>query len=180
MMLIRQLHLYLGVFIAPSILFFAFTGSLQLFSLHEAHGAYKPPALIEKLGSLHKDQVFADKAKRPAPAAGAAGHHDEAADADADHHHHDADGDDDHGGAKAAPGKDATQGAAPAKAATKGEKAKPFKVMALKWLFLGVAVGLILSTCLGLWMGMVQSRQKGVAWILFAAGAVLPVLLVVL
>jgi hypothetical protein len=33
--LARQLHLYLGTLFAPSIIFFAFTGSLQLFGLHE-------------------------------------------------------------------------------------------------------------------------------------------------
>ena len=69
---IRRFHSYFGVFIAPSILFFALTGSLQLFTLHEAHGGYAPPALIEKLGNLHKDQVFAVKPKRPAPPAKAA------------------------------------------------------------------------------------------------------------
>jgi hypothetical protein len=56
---IRTWHFYIGMFIAPSVLFFALTGALQLFSLHEAHGAYKPPAIIERLSSVHKDQVFA-------------------------------------------------------------------------------------------------------------------------
>ena len=43
---VRLTHLYLGVFIAPAILFFAFTGALQTFSLHETtRGSnYKPPA----------------------------------------------------------------------------------------------------------------------------------------
>jgi hypothetical protein len=49
----------IGLFIAPSVLFFALTGAIQLFSLHEAHGNYQPPALVEKLSSVHKDQVFA-------------------------------------------------------------------------------------------------------------------------
>jgi hypothetical protein len=55
---IRQWHSYLGLFIAPSVLFFALTGATQLFGLHEAHGGYKPPAIVEKLSSVHKDQVF--------------------------------------------------------------------------------------------------------------------------
>jgi hypothetical protein len=59
---IRTWHTYLGIFIAPSVLFFAVTGSLQIFSLHEAHDAYVPPPLIEKLASVHRDQVFALKA----------------------------------------------------------------------------------------------------------------------
>ena len=53
------------MFIAPSVLFFAFTGSLQLFSLHEAHGSYQPPALIAALGTVHKDQRFGEVPKRP-------------------------------------------------------------------------------------------------------------------
>jgi hypothetical protein len=55
---IRRWHSYIGLFIAPSVLFFALTGAAQLFSLHEAHGNYEPPAIVEKLSSVHKDQVF--------------------------------------------------------------------------------------------------------------------------
>jgi len=58
---IRIWHMYIGILIAPSVLFFALTGALQIFSLHEAHGSYEPPALLEKLSRLHKDQVFAQK-----------------------------------------------------------------------------------------------------------------------
>lgn len=68
---IRVWHTYLGMLIAPTILFFALTGALQLFSLHESHGAYQPLPLVEKLGMLHKDQVFALKERHerpPAPA----------------------------------------------------------------------------------------------------------------
>ena len=46
---------------APSVIFFALTGALQIFNLHESHGAYTPPELIEKLSSVHKDQVFEKK-----------------------------------------------------------------------------------------------------------------------
>ncbi|RAK59756.1 hypothetical protein DJ021_08040 [Phenylobacterium hankyongense] len=45
-----------------------------MFRLHEPSGGYTPPALIEKLGRLHKDQVFAPlppKPAKPAPPAGA-------------------------------------------------------------------------------------------------------------
>ena len=85
MPLIRRLHAYLGLFIAPSVLFFAFTGALQIFNLHEAHDGYRPPALIEALGSLHKDQVLAraEHDHGPPPGAGPEGgragppHHDD-------------------------------------------------------------------------------------------------------
>jgi uncharacterized iron-regulated membrane protein len=55
----RIWHTYIGLLIAPSVLFFAFTGALQLFSLHEAHGNYEPLPVIEKPAMLHRDQVFA-------------------------------------------------------------------------------------------------------------------------
>jgi hypothetical protein len=58
LMTIRKWHSYIGIFIAPSVLFFALTGALQVFSLHEAHGGYEPFPLVEKLSSVHKDQEF--------------------------------------------------------------------------------------------------------------------------
>src|SRR5437588_10360971 len=67
----RQLHLYLGLFFAPSIIFFAFTGTLQTFSLHEnKHPGDHHPQWIATLASIHKDQVLPVKkqAKALAPA----------------------------------------------------------------------------------------------------------------
>ena len=77
---IRLWHFYIGMIIAPSVLFFAITGALQLFSWHEAHGNYTPPPILEKLSSVHKDQVFklghhhdhAEPPKAAAPEAGPA------------------------------------------------------------------------------------------------------------
>jgi hypothetical protein len=74
MLLIRTWHTYLGILIAPSVLFFAITGAFQLFTLHEAHGTYEPPPLLEKLSALHKDQVLGEKEQPEAepPKTGAA------------------------------------------------------------------------------------------------------------
>jgi hypothetical protein len=77
---LRQWHAYIGLFIAPSVLFLALTGALQIFNLHEAHGSYRPAALIEKLSAVHKDQVFEEPRHHPPPdepesASGAAGAH---------------------------------------------------------------------------------------------------------
>ena len=46
--LLRQIHLYLGVFTAPAILFFALSGVLQTFGLHETtkDSSYKPARWI--------------------------------------------------------------------------------------------------------------------------------------
>jgi hypothetical protein len=56
---IRIVHLYLGVFVAPAILFFAFTGALQTFSLHDVakDGSYRPANWIVSLAQLHKKQT---------------------------------------------------------------------------------------------------------------------------
>jgi hypothetical protein len=139
---IRTWHTYIGILIAPSVLFFALTGALQLFSLHEAHDSYTPPPVIEKLASVHKDQVFALKEHEhePEPSAGAQPqeHHEEPKEADAE---------------------------------------PSLGTHLLKWFFLVVAVGLIASTSLGLWMGLTHLRHKRVGWWLLLAGAVIPVAL---
>ena len=69
-------HLYLGVFITPALLFFAFTGALQTFSLHETTrgSSYKPPAWIATLAQIHKKQTMTvPVSKLPPPAAQATG-----------------------------------------------------------------------------------------------------------
>src|SRR5581483_7051876 len=55
---LRQLHLVLGVFFAPCILFFAFSGALQTLGLHERGDRpnYRPPEWIKTLANIHKDQ----------------------------------------------------------------------------------------------------------------------------
>ena len=64
---LRKWHAYIGLFIAPSVLFFSLTGALQIFNLHEAHGTYQPPMLVEKLSAVHKDQVFEKSDHHPPP-----------------------------------------------------------------------------------------------------------------
>ncbi len=53
---IRQVHNVIGLFFAPTILFFAITGGLQMFGLHETSrgSSYVPPALLVHLSQLHK------------------------------------------------------------------------------------------------------------------------------
>ncbi len=138
--LLRQLHLYTGMLIAPSILFFALSGALQLFGLHEAEKgrAYTPPPVIEKLSEVHIHQRFALKPKRKGPP-------------------------------PATPVTSAQP--APAKAE------EPESVPPIKWVFLAVAIGLLLSTLLGLWMGLTQGRNRRLAFALLVIGAMAPVLL---
>jgi hypothetical protein len=62
----RNIHLYLGVFFAPLLAFFLISGTWQTFGLHEASksGDYKPPAIIKSLSSVHKDQKWGDGHKK--------------------------------------------------------------------------------------------------------------------
>jgi hypothetical protein len=173
---IRRFHSYIAVFIAPSILFFAFTGSLQLFGLHEAHPPYAPTPLIESLGRVHRDQVFNGRPKRPAPAVAPAAHVD-AGPTDQAADHQDA--------APAAGGAQAqgVSGGEPAAMAS-GQAPKPDQkptpkpaTVALKWFFLLVAVGLITSTLLGLWMALAHNARKGLLLLFFLIGAAIPAVL---
>ena len=63
----RNIHLYLGVFFAPLLMFFLISGTWQTFGLHEASkdGSYKPPAIIKSLSQVHKDQRWVDGKRVP-------------------------------------------------------------------------------------------------------------------
>jgi hypothetical protein len=153
---IRDFHLYLSMLFAPSLLFFALTGALQLFDLHESRpgASFDPPALLQELGMFHKKQVFTlprRRGQRP-PQAGQNG-------ADA---------------VPAAPGE-----AFPAKPAG-DELGKSWKPLALKVFFLFASIALAISTCLGIWIGVRPGRNRRLAWSLLVTGAVVPVLLLVL
>jgi hypothetical protein len=134
---------------APIVLFFALTGAAQLFNLHEAHGDYRPPALLDKLRSVHKDQVFAP------------GHHHEPPEPKTDSQ------------------QPAEGAAALASTEDDDDKSGP-STLALKAFFLVVALCLVLSTALGLWMGLTQTRHKRLGWMLLLAGALIPVGLLLL
>jgi hypothetical protein len=69
----RQIHLYTGIFLSPAILFFALTGALQSFSLHEtSRGSdYKPSTWIVTLSQLHKHQTITVPVRKPRPASDA-------------------------------------------------------------------------------------------------------------
>ncbi|MEP7008260.1 MAG: hypothetical protein ABI810_19935 [Sphingomonas bacterium] len=86
---LRQLHHYVGVFLAPAILFFAFSGAVQTFRLGEDKGwGGPPPAPLVWMTSVHKDQTLPHaKPEKPAarPEAVKAAAHDDDHDGDHDH-----------------------------------------------------------------------------------------------
>ena len=71
---IRKIHLYLGLLFAPSIIFFSFSGSLQLFGLHEAArgSSSQPPRWIATMAQVHKDQNLEVRTPPPPSARGPA------------------------------------------------------------------------------------------------------------
>jgi hypothetical protein len=60
-----------------------------------------------------------------------------------------------------------------------GDKIEPARLI-LKLFFLIVAVGLALSSALGLWIGLTQVRHRRLAWSLSVAGTLIPVGLLLL
>jgi hypothetical protein len=54
----RLLHRYMGLFFAPAILFFAFSGAIQTFDLHKANArtGYAPPMWVLEMAQIHKSQ----------------------------------------------------------------------------------------------------------------------------
>ena len=66
----RNVHLYLGVFFTPLVLFFTLTGVLQTFNLHERQDSnpnYKPPQILRMLAQAHKNQRWVDGRSKVPP-----------------------------------------------------------------------------------------------------------------
>jgi hypothetical protein len=158
---VRLTHLYIGVFISPAILFFAFTGALQTFSLHETgHGrtTYKPPAWIVTLGQLHKNQTpvvpVRKQQQQPGhgPVADKPDHFDRA---DIPH----------------------SIDSKPADGPPAPPRHDP---LPLKIFFLLVSLGLFTSTLSGLYMSYKYTRKPAIITTLCLAGIVIPVLMIIL
>jgi hypothetical protein len=126
----RLLHLYLGIFTSPAIIFFSITGALQTFSLHETtRGSdYKPPKIIAELSQLHKKQTLVVPAKKPqAPTQ---------ADKPA-----------------------ADKSAAPTQRPAEAPATKPKNLLPMKIFFLFVSLSLLTSTVTGLYMSYIRNKR---------------------
>ncbi len=139
---VRQLHVYVSVFVAPSLIFFAVTGALQTFRIPDQKTT---PVLIQKLARVHKDDVFALKPPRPKKPEQAANHD------------------------KAQPFE--------AKPAPPAEQRS---TTLLKWFFTAISLGVAFTTLIGLWMALAYNRRKTLVWLILAAGAAAPVLILAL
>jgi hypothetical protein len=148
---IRQLHLYLGTFLAPTVIFFAFSGAFQIFRLQESRpgSSYQPPAWIEKLAGVHKDQRWPGQPK-PRPAA-------------------------------PPPGESPAPPPAPRpEGAPEGQPPAKKPSVALKWFFLLTSIGVIVSTVFGIVMAFKTKTDRRLIWGLLVAGTVLPIVLLFL
>jgi hypothetical protein len=147
--LFRKTHLYFGLFITPALLFFAFTGSMQTLSLHEAAGSsYKPPHWLAELGQLHKKQtLILPERKALAPADHKPGHSPETA----------------------------SPQAAPAQPVTL--ESKQLQHLPMKIFFLVVALGLFTSTLTGVYTAYKYERSRLLVSGTLLAGVLLPLLL---
>jgi hypothetical protein len=173
---IRLIHLYIGVFIAPALLFFAFTGALQTFSLHETTrgSSYKPPAWAVILAQIHKKQTPVVPIKKlPPPDKSADKNTPEQAAQDRHQDRHQDKPQDKPQSPPAISSQPAPS--APAEPATP----KPHNALPLKCFFLLVAIGLFVSTLSGLYMSYKYIRNRVLITAILLAGIVLPILLTI-
>lgn len=154
----RLIHLYFGVFIAPALLFFAFTGALQTFSLHETTrgSSYVPPRWAIVLGQIHKKQTAVVPNRKQGPPetkpSAPAGQNSEA------------------------PQATPRTGAAPGTPATTPLPTR--HPLPLKIFFLVVSIGLFTSTLTGIYMSYKYNRRPAVISALLLLGAAVPITLV--
>ena len=145
---IRVMHHYLGLFFAPTILFFAITGGLQMFGLHEtARGsAYVPPNFLIHLAQLHKKGTLYIPSRKV-------------------------------GSTSSSPKPEEVKLDAPKPEAPKPLPGPtPPNSLPMKIFFAAAALALVLSICTGLIMSWKYTRRKSSVLITLAAGVVIPVI----
>ena len=163
---LRLSHLYLGLFTAPALIFFSFTGALQTLSLNDRSpdGSYTPPHWISVLAQIHKKQSAQLPQRKAAPPEAAPR------------------------GQKAAfspenqerTASQAAQQSAQATPNPTSPKARqpafqpPRKPLGMQVFFLLVCVSLFGSTFSGAWMAWKYHRSRIAIGAVFLAGIVIP------
>jgi uncharacterized iron-regulated membrane protein len=150
----RTIHLYLGVFTAPMLLFFAITGGLQSFSLHETTrgSSYTPPAWLASAAQFHKKQTPVMPVRRSQPPATVATN------------------------ASAAPQVQVAPASRPDSVGARPKK----NLLPMKIFFGLVALSLLISVLSGLYMAWRYSRKPRLFSAILFAGIVVPLLLLLL
>jgi hypothetical protein len=135
---IRRIHAWLGVLFAPTIMFFALTGTLQMYELHDVAPG-ETPGLIAKAAMVHTHQTPTVPVRQARP--------------------------------QAAPEHEQKP------AAPQGERAARPTTLPLKLFFTLMAISLIASSILGLWIAFTSKRDRRLHVGLLVAGFVLPIVL---
>jgi hypothetical protein len=153
----RLVHLYIGVFISPAVIFFALTGAFQTFQLQlpSKDGHYKPAKYLQVLAQIHRNQTPILKAKPPVELA--------TTPAKAQN-------------ASAKPKKDA--GAGDSESMSSRDASPPesnHPTLPLKIFFLLVSISLIVSTISGIYMTYKYRRDRLLVGGILLAGVILPV-----
>lgn len=166
---IRSVHLYFGLFITPALLFFALTGALQTFNLHESAGeAYQPPAWIAHLAQIHKNQTSQLRPQRPGPRPGLPAAALVSPTADASRPSTAA-----HNGAQPPQTQPVpARPAAPVNLAAKARRHLPLKIF-----FLVVSLGLFSSSLTGIFMAYRFHRNKIAVTAILLMGVFIPLVL---
>src|SRR5277367_3167296 len=148
---IRLIHHYIGLFFAPTIFFFAITGSLQMFGLHETSrgSSYIPPNILVHLSQLHKKGTLYLPPRKVAPPNSAKS--------------------------------DGAKPDGPKLEVPKPTQASPTTPppdsLPMKMFFAATALALAVSTCTGLTMGWKYARRKSIVLLTLAAGVLIPAIL---
>ncbi|WP_353069379.1 PepSY domain-containing protein [Tunturibacter empetritectus] len=174
----RLVHLYLGVFIAPALLFFAFTGALQTFSLHETTrgSSYKPPSWAVTLGQIHKKQTTVVPLRKlpppeRSPENSSAKLQDKPSNNSADKQPVKS---------QSAPITGTQPAQSPSPQSSDAPAPKSHNTLPLKIFFLLVSIGLFISTISGIYMSYKYIRNRGLITAILIAGVVIPILLTIL
>lgn len=161
----RSIHLHLGVFSAPMLLFFAITGGLQTFGMHEAGrgSSYAPPAWLASMAQLHKKQTVHVPPRRQRAAVDAVGATHDAAP----------------GAIMGAPAPMA--GRSPAAAASRpveqGASVTKASLLPMKLFFALISLSLLVSSLTGLYLAWRFSRRPGLFGMVLLAGFIVPIVL---
>ena len=153
-LLLRKLHGYGALLTASTLVFFAVTGLLQVLGLHEARGGSPPSAVVAALGRLHKDQVLAR------PGGGRTSGRAASPNAHASEH------------------SEREQGAARPDA-VHARPAPKLATTLLKAFVIGAACLLVVTTLIGVWIGLQDSRRRTKHLALLGIGFAAPLILVI-
>ena len=185
----RLIHLYLGVFTTPALIFFAFTGFLQTFSFHETtRGSdYKPPKIFVQLSQLHKKQTFVLPERKPPAVPQPVTEKSESSRTDSakpvlegprqDRSPDKSQTSIDKSQVKRTEGAEARPGKLEATTSPTGKKQN---LWPMKIFFAIVAGSLLLSTITGLYMAYTYIRNKTLVTAALLAGIIIPVLFLLL